>query len=176
MATPPIQLIYSGQGAFLARPASIPICEANFGPGEVVTVAQIEERSRKSHDHFFATISEMWATRPEHLEHRFPTPDAWRKAALIATGHCDTRTVVCATKAEADRMVALAAHLDPESIAVPRGTVVTVYTAHSQSLRAMGKEAFQKSKDDCLTWAAAQLGINDGQGGAGAKNARAEAA
>lgn len=163
MSLPPISMGYAGGGVFLADKRQVGICDERLGLGEVVTMAPVEERSKRSHDHFFAQMEEMWETRPEHLTDAYPTADSFRKRALIATGHCDTNTTVCASNAEALRMLALANALAPESLAIVRGAVVTVYTAHSQSKKAMGKEAFQKSKDDCLGWAAEQLGI-DGQG------------
>lgn len=165
MTAPPIQLTHLGDGAFVADRRSIPACVEHFGQGEVLTMAVVEERSRKSHDHFFVQLGELFDTLPEHLAERYPNVEAFRHAALIYTGHCDTRTVVCATKAEAWRMAALARALAPESIAVPKGAVVTVYTAHSQSMRAMGKETFQRSKDDCLGWALNQIDSGQEDGG-----------
>lgn len=172
----PVRMTYGGSGVFMADPRMVQACEDRFGHGEVLTMAPVEERSKRSHDHFFAQMDELWQTRPEHLTDAYPTAEAFRKRALIATGHCDTNTTVCASNAEALRMLALANALAPESLAIVRGSVVTVYTAHSQSMKAMGKEAFQKSKDDCLGWAAEQLGIDRSQEPGSAQQASRRAA
>lgn len=79
-------------------------------------------------------------TREEHL----------RKYALIRTGHRDERTIVCASKAEARRVAAFVKPLDEFALVLVNEASVSVYTAKSQSLRAMGKTAFQQSKDDVL--------------------------
>lgn len=176
MTLPPVHMTYSGGGVFLADKRQVAACEEHLGVGEVVTMAPIEERSRRSHDHFFATMEDLWQTRPEHLTDAYPTADSFRKRALIATGHCDTSTTVCASNAEALRMLALAKVLAPESLSTVKGVVVTVYTAHSQSMRAMGKAKFQESKDDCLGWAAVQLGIDDGKGAGGVSSPTRHAA
>lgn len=170
----PIRMTYNGGGLFLADPKMVKACEDQFGVGEVLTMAPVEERSRRSHDHFFARMDEIWQTLHERLKDRYPNADTFRRTALISTGHCDTDTTVCASNAEALRLRAVAKRLAPDSIATVRGAVVTIYTAHSQSVKAMGKETFQRSKDDCLGWAEAQ--VSGGQGGAGANNPRAEAA
>lgn len=160
----PIPMTYSGGGIFMADRRAIQMCEDRFGAGEALTMATVEERSKRSHDHFFATMEELWQTLPEHLADVYPTADSFRKRALIATNHCDANTTVCASNAEALRMLALANALAPESLAIVRGAVVIVYTAHSQSMKAMGKATFQKSKDDCLGWAEQQVA---GQGAGG---------
>lgn len=158
MTCPPIQMTYSDEGVFLSDRRQRAVCDEHFGQGEVVTMARVEERSRKSHDHYFVTLGELFDTLPEHLNARWPTFDSFRKSGLIETGHCDTDTTVCATKAEAERLtVALKRHLPPECLTVLRGVVVTVYTPLSQSLKAMGKDRFQASKDDVLGWANEQV-------------------
>jgi hypothetical protein len=53
--------------------------------------------------------------------------------------------------------------MDEYAIVTVREAVVTVYTAKSQSMRAMGRETFQKSKDDVLAWAEAFIEVNRSQ-------------
>lgn len=169
----PIPMIYSGDGLFMADRRAVQMCEDRFGVGEALTMAPVEERSKRSHDHFFVTMDELWGTLPEHLSDRYPNADTFRRTALISTGHCDTDTTVCASHAEALRLRAVARRLAPDSIATIRGAVVTIYTAHSQSMKAMGKAIFQKSKDDCLGWAQQQ--VLGGQGAGGGNVARVAA-
>lgn len=142
------------------------VAKASYGAGEVVMLAPVEDRSKKSHDHFFAVMDELWQTLPESLGDRYPNAEVFRKTALISTGHCDVRTLVCSSKAEAARVAAFMKPMDPDAIITVREAVVTAYTAHSQSMKAMGKALFQKSKDDCLGWAQSQIDSSQGAGGA----------
>lgn len=160
MTAPPIPMTYQGAGVFHTLPRFVPLAAEHYGQGEVVNLAPVEERSRKSHDHYFAALTELWATLPEHLADRYANAETFRKAGLIATGHCSTDQTVCASNAEALRLRAALLRHAPESLAVIRGAVVTVYTAHSQSMKAMGREVFQRSKDDVLGWAQAQVGAD----------------
>ena len=63
---------------------------------------------------------------------------------------------------------------DGYALVLVNDSVVTKYTAKSQSESAMGKQDFQKSKDDCLAAMAEMLGTtkqaltsNTGQSGEG---------
>jgi len=121
-----------------------------FGDGEVVTLSPIEDRSAASHGHFFALLHQAWINLPEEYAERFPSEEHLRKWCLIKSGHRDERTTVCGTKAEAERVAAFIRPIDDYAIVVAREATVTVWTAKSQSMRAMGKDAFQQSKDDVL--------------------------
>lgn len=105
--------------------------------------------SARSRGHYFARLDEVWASLPEG-EDRFPSREAMRHWALIKAGYCDQRSHVCASKAEAARTAAFIRPLDPFAIVAAREAVVTVYTAQSQSAKAMGGEVFQASKDAVL--------------------------
>jgi hypothetical protein len=166
---PPLPLVYEGDGVFRAPPRFKGVCAEHFGQGEVITFVAHEERSLKSHGHYFAVLHEIWLNLPEDLSDRWINEDQFRKHALIATGHRDERSIVCASKAEAQRVAAFLKPMDEYAVVLVREAVITVYTAKSQSMRAMGKEAFAKSKDDVLSWAAAQAETSVG---AAAENAR----
>lgn len=121
-----------------------------YGDGEITVLAPVEERSQASHAHFFSLVTQAWQNLHEDYAERFPTADHLRRWALIKSGWRDERTVVCATKAEAERIAAFIRPIDDYAIVVAREATVTVWTAKSQSLRAMGKADFQRSKDDTL--------------------------
>ncbi len=121
-----------------------------YGDGEVVTLSPVEERSYASHGHFFALLHQAWVNLPEEYAERFPSEDHLRKWCLIKSGHRDERTTVCSSKAEAERVAAFVRPIDDYAIVVSREATVTVWTAKSQSMRAMGKTTFQQSKDDVL--------------------------
>lgn len=157
MSVPPIQCVYEGDGVFRALRRCMDMVAEHFGQGEVVTFEQHQERSMRSHSHYFAMLQEIFDNLPE-TDFRFSSFEHFRKHALIACGYHDERSIVCANRAEAQRVAAFARPLDEYAVVTVREAVVTVYTAKSQSLKAMGKDAFQKSKDDVLGWAAMQIG------------------
>jgi hypothetical protein len=132
--------------------------DRTYVDGEVYRLGVIEDRSANSHSHYFAAINEAWSNLPDALSARYPTSEHFRRTGLIETGWCDTHTLVCSSKAEARRVAAFARPIDEFSIVVAKECTVTRYSAKSQSYRAMGKEDFQKSKDDVLAWAASQIG------------------
>lgn len=132
--------------------------DKHFVVGEVYTLEVREERSALSHRHYFASIHEAWQNLPEAIAERFPTPEHLRKFALIRAGCRDERSISCASKAEALRLAAFIRPMDDFAIVVTDGAMVTVYTAKSQSMRAMSKQEFQKSKDAVLDFIAGLIG------------------
>lgn len=132
-------------------------CNDTFGEGEIVTFERHEDRSDASHRHYFATIAEAWRTLPES-DNRFPTPEALRKWALIRSGYHTTSDVVLASEEDA-RTVAAFMGTSEGTLIVVRGNVVRRYVAKSQSVKAMNKQEFQKSKTDVLDTIAELLAV-----------------
>lgn len=118
--------------------------------GELVPVVEHSQRSDKSHDHYFATLGDMWATLPEDVSPDFPNVDVLRAHALIRTGYANKRQLVCRSNADAERAAAFMRPSAPLAIITVEGCVVTEWTAESQKYRAMGKRRFQESKDAVL--------------------------
>lgn len=133
-----------------------------FVVGERYALVEHHERSAVSHRHYFATLKDLWANLPEHLAGEFPNPEVLRKHALIRTGYCDKRSIVCRSAAEAQRMAAFVAPLDAYAIVTADAATVTVWTAQSQSHRAMGAKVFQQSKAAVLDWVADLVGLPQG--------------
>ena len=133
-------------------------CDREFVVGQHYVLEAIEERSAASHRHYFAAINEAWKNLPERVADRYSSPEHLRKAALIHEGYRDERSIVCASKAEAQRVAAFIRPMDSYAVVVVREAVVIVYTAQSQSMRAMGKAAFAKSKDAVLDYVAGLIG------------------
>ncbi len=159
MSAAPLPFEWDGE-AMRPLPAFTRRADQLYTVGERYILDAHEQRSALSHRHYFAAIREAWATMPEHETDRFPNPEALRKWALIKAGHCDTRTLVASSKAEAVKLATFVRPMDSAAIVVVREAVVTVYTAHSQSERAMGKAEFQRSKDDVLRVIAEMLGTD----------------
>lgn len=150
--------------SFVPMPGFARRCDAEFVVGQVYRLEVVEERSAASHAHYFACINEAWQSLPETLAHQFPTAEHLRKYALIKAGYADRREIVVSSKAEARRVAVFIGDL-PEAefaIVVPSDAVVTVWTARSQSVKAMGKKDFQDSKTKVLDVIAAMIGVTPG--------------
>jgi len=128
--------------------------------GERYRMDTVEERSQKSHSHYFASIAEMWASLPDDKAVHFPTAEHLRKFALIRCGYSDQRQIVCASKAEAQRVAGFVRPMDEYAVVTTSAAVVSVFTAQSQSRKAMGHRAFQESKDKVLDYIAGLLGVD----------------
>lgn len=182
MTAPPIPMAFDGVDAFRIPSNFARIARQHFGGGEVVPMAPYEERSIRSHNHFFACVAEAWKNLPEELATRHPTPDALRKFALIQTGYFDATVYPCQFKTEARRLQAALEGGDDFAVILVDGKTVTRLTAKSQSMRAMGARTFQQSKTDVLEYVATLIGVQAqqlstaAQGGVGANNPHAEAA
>lgn len=122
--------------------------------GEVYTLEPIEERSARSHAHYFACLAETWRNLPDDLAEEYASPEMLRKKALIRCGYRDERSIVCASKAEARRVAAFVAPMDGYAIVAVSEAVVRVWTAKSQSTKAMGKVEFQESSNKVLEFCA----------------------
>jgi len=118
--------------------------------GEILTWEQVHERSQKSHAHYFAAVHDAWLNLPESVSGQFPSDESLRKFALIKAGYCTVKKIVCANNKEANLAVTLAYELDAFLICEVSGNVATIFRAQSQSVKAMGKDVFQKSKTAVL--------------------------
>lgn len=132
---------------------------AEFVVGETYTLVEQHERSQASHNHFFAALNDAWLNLPEGEAERFPTAEHLRKWALVRAGWRNEITIACASKAEAARKISDLKSLDDYAVVIARENLLIVYTAKSQSVKAMGKADFQKSKDDVLGVVADLIGV-----------------
>jgi hypothetical protein len=140
-----IPCVWSGE-AFLPARGFQKRADQFFVVGERYIMEPVEERSAASHRAFFATVNEAWSNLKDSDAERFPTATHLRKFALIKCGFADERQIVCRSAAEATRLSAFIAPMDAYALVVARGPVVTVWTARSQSMRAMGKDEFLRSQ------------------------------
>lgn len=138
------------------------LCDRQFVVGETYRLDVSEERSSASHRHYFAAVHDAWLNLPELYTEQFPTDEHLRKWCLIRTGYADSRSIVCASKAEAQRVAAFIKPIDAYAVVAVSEATVTVYTAKSQSVRAMGKDVFQKSKTAVLDYVASLVGVSAG--------------
>ncbi len=133
-------------------------CDRDFVIGERYMLAEQQDRSSRSHAHYFAALNDAWQSLPDDQGDRFPTSEHLRKFALIKTGFADSRQFVASSEAEAVRLAAFIQPSNTYALVTIEQLVVTVWTAQSQSMKDMGKERFQASKTAVLDYVAVVLG------------------
>jgi len=146
--------------AMVPRPPFRKKCDEEFAVGGIYRLEVREERSWQSHAHYFASLHDAWVNLPEHLAERIPTAEHLRKFALIKAGYRDERAIAADSPAEAERLKALVKSYDDFAIISSDGNIVTVLTAKSQSMRAMGKKDFSESKQKVLDIVAGLIGTD----------------
>lgn len=156
--TAPITYQWDGEAMVpLARLAKR--CDEQFVIGIAYTLVEHQERSTPSHKQYFAAVREGWLNLPEHLAEDFPTEEHLRKWCLIRTGYSNSQSMPCSSKAEALRIAAFIRPMDEFSVVKAEGSVVSRYTAKSQSMKAMDKREFQASKEAVLNHIAKMLDV-----------------
>ena len=158
MTAAPITFAWDGE-AMKPLPRFAQAADREYVIGETYNLAEVQDRSSASHRHYFALINEAWMNLPEALSERFPSAEHLRKYALVKAGYRDERSIACASKAEAQRVGAFVKPMDDYAVVVVFGASVMVYTAKSQSVRAMGKADFQASKEAVLGVLADMIGV-----------------
>jgi len=138
------------------------LCDKEFVVGELYPMQVHEDRSTNSHNHYFAALADAFENLPEDELERFRTVEHLRKWALIKAGYRDERTIVLKTKAEAAEIADLVRSLDSYAVVLVRDNAMKVYTAQSQSARAMDRKTFQESKDKVLDIVADLVGVSRG--------------
>ncbi len=135
------------------------VVNAEYVVGQSYPLVTVEGRSLASHNHYFARLTDLWETLPERTAVQFPSVDHLRAHALCMTGHRNERQFVCASNAEALRLAAFLRPVNEYAIISVNECAVVEWTAQSQSRKAMGKDRFQKSKDDVLAFAEELVGV-----------------
>jgi hypothetical protein len=143
----PLPFKWDGQAMIPAWPR---MASKQFVAGETYPLIVQEQRSAVSHNHYFACVHDAWLNLPEDMAVHFPTEEHLRKYALIKAGYTDHRSIGCASQEEAQRIAAFIKPMDTYAMVIMTDCVVTVYTAKSQSLKAMGKREFAASKEKVL--------------------------
>lgn len=159
MSHAPIPCMFLGT-AFYPLAAYRGLALANYGDGEVITLAPVEDRSMASHRHFMAVVKKAFENLPEGLSERYANPEHLRKNCLIRAGYRDETTISLSTHEDAARVASLMDGLDDYAIITVHGSSVTRWRAESQSLHSMGKDRFQASKDACLNILASMIGVD----------------
>ena len=155
----PKPVIFQWDGEAMQRlPRFAALCDRQFVVGETYTLVPHEPRSRRSHNHFFASVTEVWKSLPERLALRFPTAEHLRKWALIRCGYADKKEIILPSDTDAERVAMFMRQFDTYAVITVNGPVLTVYTAQSQAESAMNKRLFQEAKDDVLGFLSELIG------------------
>lgn len=133
------------------------VCNAEFVVGEKYRCPVQDDHSWTSHKHQFAWLHQAWLSLPEHVAARFRNEEHLRKHGLIAGGFCDSTSIACSSQAEARRWFNVLTADDPYCIVKIEGNTLLRFTAHSQSMHAMGQKRFQASKQAVLDFVASLL-------------------
>lgn len=158
-----LMLQYHGEGEFRApSPYWARQADKEFVIGETYNMVEHHDRSTATHAHYFACINDAWQSLPDELMAEYPSADHLRKKMLVKAGFSDERSIVCASKAEAQRVAAFIKPIDGFAVVVVREALVRVYTAQSQSYKAMGKRVFAESKEKVLAAIDELLGSEPG--------------
>jgi len=167
MNIPPLQFRWDGEAMVPLRGA---LADRYFVVGETYALEEHKDRSGVSHRHFFASIKNAYDNLPDDLLDEYPTPEHLRKKALIRCGYAEHRDHVCTSKQEARKLRAFIKPMDEYAVIECRENIVRIWTAKSQSVKAMGAKDFQESKQAVLDWLDTLLGVEPGS------TAKAEAA
>jgi len=152
---------YEGEGEF--RAASnyhARRADLTYVVHEVYPLQVEQQRSQATHNHFFAAIANAHANLPDDLLEVYPTPEHLRKKALVRKGYRHEREYVCESKTAAVELVKTIRPLDDYAIIEARENVVRIWTAKSQSKKAMPAGEFQRSKSDVLDYVADLIGVS----------------
>ncbi|MEY4034575.1 MAG: hypothetical protein RL492_1769 [Verrucomicrobiota bacterium] len=160
MSIPPLPLRWNGEAFDPVSRRFAAVADKHFVIGQVYDMVPEEDRSAVSHRHYFAAVREAWMNLPEGLAEDYPTAEHLRKFALVKAGFCDQRTLIASSKAEALRLAAFVRPMDEFAVVSTSGNTVVVLTPQSQSMRAMGKADFQRSKDLVLGIVSAMVGTS----------------
>lgn len=122
-----------------------------------------KEQSDAMRRMFFATLRDIWMNLHDRERANYPSSEAFRKAALIHTGWCDTQMTVCGSNRAAHEVALLVKTIDRYAIVQVEGPVIRVYRARSMAKRPCPKKVFHDVADKALTWANAQIGVTKQQ-------------
>ena len=160
MVSQPVQFRWTN-GTMVPRHQKV--ADKQYAEGGYYVLVEWEHRSSATHNHYFASLHDAWTNLGEDAAERFPTPEHLRKWALIRAGYRDERSIVCASKAEAQRVAGFIKPLDGFAVVIVREALVSVYTAQSQSMKAMGRKVCQESKQAVLDVVAGMIGVTADQ-------------
>jgi hypothetical protein len=158
------QVVYEWTGEVM-RPLAYheDLCAREFKPGKKYKLVEFSERSRETHDHFFATVAGYWQNWPEKYERELPDADHLRKHALIRTGHYIQSIMAHASLEVATSYIRnflrYVEYAEGSITTTAAGTATVMRIAKTQRKKVMEAAEFAKSKQDVLDFCAAVTGV-----------------
>ena len=128
----PVTFLWTADGRMAPMPRFKKLCDQQFVVGEEYPLTILEARSRRTHNHFFATVHEAWKNLPEDIATDFPSAEHLRKWALCKTGWSTMKTFPCETHDHARNLAIFARSADEFAVIEVRGNIVRIHQAKSQ--------------------------------------------
>lgn len=154
-------IVYTWLGdEFQPLPRFAKQCDELFVIGQRYTLEPVEQRSAESHRHYFAQLHDAWLNLNEDMAAELPTSEHLRAWGLIKAGFADKTVIKCASNDDAISAAKEFKKGEKIKIVEVSGRIVTVWTPHSQSKKAMGAAKFQESKQKCLDAIAELIGVS----------------
>lgn len=161
--TKPISFAWDGEKMLPITSFMAKQCDEQFVVGERYRLTEYEDRSINSHNHYFAFLKQVHDNLRDDFVERFPTPEHLRKYALIKKGYFDSRSLVVKSNAQAHEFAKFMKPCDEFSIVTAQEATVTIFTAKSQSRKAMGAKVFTESKQAVLDFVSELIGATPDQ-------------
>ena len=154
----PMVFMWTGS-EFEPLPRFEKMCDEQFVIGQRYNLETVEQRSAASHSHYFACITDAWNNLPDHIADELPSPAHLRAWGLIKAGFADKTIIKCASNDDAISAAKEFKKGEKIKIVEVSGRIVTVWTPHSQSKKAMGAAKFNSSKTAVLQAIAELIGV-----------------
>lgn len=159
MTTTPVLFTWTDDGVMRPVGRFSAIADKVYVVGENYNLEIVPQRSGATHKHFFACLADAWANLTEAHAGRWHSPEHLRKWALVQAGFRNETTYIAQSKAEAMRFASFVRSQDEYAVVQTEGNMVAIYTAKSQSEKAMSRKEFQASKEAVLDVIARLLGV-----------------
>ena len=91
----PVNFTWTDDGTMKPEPRFATLCDRQFVIGAVYPLQVVEARSMATHNHYFASLHEMWNNLPEDIAKRWPTVEHLRAWALVQAGFYTEKDYVC---------------------------------------------------------------------------------
>jgi BMFP domain-containing protein YqiC len=145
----PIAVVWNGHN-FIPLPRFKKMCDEQFAVDEEVILERVQNRSLASHNHYFACLHEGYQNLAEEYAQEFDSIEHMRHWCLCREGFCTTTKIAMSTREDASQLRQTLKGLDASTIIGVSENIATIYHPASQSMKAMGKEAFEESKQKVL--------------------------
>ncbi len=148
----PVVFIWNGEH-MIPLPRFKRLCDEQFEVNEEVALEIVENRSLRSHNFYFATLSEAYNNLSEEYAQEFEDVEHLRSWALCIEGFCTQTRYQLNTAEDARTLRKVLKEQKKSTIVKVVGTDVIVYTPESQAMYGvdrMKKDRFEQSKKAVL--------------------------